>query len=284
MVGGKADLLYFADNGTLQIGQWGLPEDSEAEINKDNYRTKLAFFKFGSVVGFDVNGAWDAAKVHFDPVVAAHDYSNYANVPSFTAADYNGHWGPSVSHASYHTLANLKAGRGDPCKLVGLTIEEIKGATSLEALEALQASRETDVASPDGPSPASGWRLPRATENAYFVDGRTNWAPGDADYTINPSNYAGCWTANGRTPEYPPTASFPIVDTPELLKFSQILPVAGAWSGGVISYIGVYGHFYSSNPASSTNGYRLRLYSTAIIPTFNNQPFNYGINIRCVRP
>jgi hypothetical protein len=64
--------------------------------------------------------SWNAGDVKFNPTVAS--YSDYTAIPC-----WNGGGGGDgyISSAAYHTLENVKAGRGDICKLAGLTTADI---------------------------------------------------------------------------------------------------------------------------------------------------------------
>ncbi len=109
-------LYYDAATQTLAAGQWGT-------VNFDN----MLHFKFGSVVGFTtprVNSTWSSQSVKFDP--SEGSYANYGNIP-YCDLDVEGDG--DISGIYYHNPENIKAGLGDPCKLVGLkanaTLEQI---------------------------------------------------------------------------------------------------------------------------------------------------------------
>ena len=111
-----------------------------------------------------------------------------------------------------------------------------------------------------------------------------NWAPGDASVSIGTTDH---WTANGRNSTDPATAVLPIIDTPELVAKSLIIPAVGArTTSGGIGWQGTEGWLWSSTPNSSAYGYRFGFTSTGIngahASTYSQ--YAYGVSIRCVRP
>jgi hypothetical protein len=98
--------------------------------------------------------------VKFNPpgTVYAATAAGYQSIPAWSGTDTTDGY---ISSTSYHTKDNVLAGRGDPCKLVGLTVEQIKAGT---------------VDNGD-------WRLPTNAENGTtygsptFVNG-AGWASG----------------------------------------------------------------------------------------------------------
>jgi len=61
----------------------------------------------------------------------------------------------------YHNLTNVRAGKGDPCRLIGMTLTEIANFPDNNAMLA----RETALAN-EG---IGGWRLPTDAENIAFA-------------------------------------------------------------------------------------------------------------------
>lgn len=99
-------ILYF-DGERLQAGRWGNP------VAQGN----MIFAKFGSLVGFTMAAAgdtWGMDDVKFDPM--ATPAADYAAIPYMNAAIVS----QGMVTAS-HNEANLAQGRGDICRLVGLT-------------------------------------------------------------------------------------------------------------------------------------------------------------------
>jgi hypothetical protein len=110
----------------MQVGAWGAVVSS-GKVNTDNQ----LFFKFGSVVGTNVSAEytpWPGADaVKFNPSSTATTvYADYTTIPAWNGTNTTDGY---ISSDSYHTKANVLAGRGDPCKLVGLTITQIRAGT-----------------------------------------------------------------------------------------------------------------------------------------------------------
>jgi hypothetical protein len=119
-----APYILYWDGTRMQVGAWG-PVVSGGKANMSN----LLYFKFGGVVGVSnvvaPNGtAWPGADaVKFNPVTGSPDYADYTTIPFWNGTDTSDGY---ISSTSYHTKDNVLAGRGDPCKLVGLTITQIR--------------------------------------------------------------------------------------------------------------------------------------------------------------
>jgi len=142
-------ILYFDADGALQVGKW----------NTDfTALDKVALFKFGSVIGMAagaaIGDAWDftsGSLVKFNPStltnlgVGADAATGYATVPYSTDA--------TDIDASFHTATNIAAGKGDPCRLAGLTVAQIQGGT---------IDNNT-------------WRLPTNAENGTFGGTKSKW-------------------------------------------------------------------------------------------------------------
>ncbi len=156
--GGEADVLYFKADGTLAVGKW---TDGTGTVTQAN----LAFFQFGSVVGFTNTGdAWAASKVRFNPVTGTPSYATYPDIPRHTTADWDANL-KNISDNAYHNLANVKAGKGDPARLVGMTVAEIQAMTTDAELYAREAALKA--------SGVGGWRTVTREENCLFVGGTT---------------------------------------------------------------------------------------------------------------
>lgn len=216
------------------------------------------FFKFGSVVGiYSGNHAnatlpagansdtFDSGDVAFNPTTTA-TYGTWDAVPyTDTETDIN---------TAYHTLANVKAGKGDPCRLVGYTVQQIKDATAV---------------------PDNGiWRLPTNAENQAFsgqtgyIDTTVHWW--DPAGGTNPSPFSG--VAGGE---------FPSRNSGGAGKF---LPASGYRlnSDGSIRNQGTNGHYWSSSPSTASLGYYLYFYGSNVGPGHPNYS-SYGFAVRCVR-
>jgi hypothetical protein len=107
----EAHLLYW-DGARMQVGKWGT-------VTQDN----ILFAQFGSVVAFTTTSdadSWNAGDVKFSPTGMI--YEDYTAIPRWNGSSTEeGH----ISSTSYHDLANVRAGRGDICKLAGLTKADI---------------------------------------------------------------------------------------------------------------------------------------------------------------
>ncbi len=107
-----APYILYWDGERMQVGAWGVVTQSN-----------IMFTKFGSAVAFTVTSnedTWDAGDVKFDPMGAS--YEDYEDIPCWNGdSNEDGY----ISSVNYHTLANVRAGCGDICKLAGLTKADI---------------------------------------------------------------------------------------------------------------------------------------------------------------
>jgi hypothetical protein len=245
-------ILYWDETTeTMQLGAWG------DALDATNYASKMLFFKFGGVVGFTNNGengdAFDISSIIFNPVVGtaitgyatSQSDSALPDVPSFTTTDHDNGI-RDVSSATYHTLANVKAGKGDPCKLVGLTVAQIQAGVIDNGL----------------------YRLPTNAENQAFFG--TSTASNDTAYST--------WTVNDANEANPGTRTFHKSD-----PANAVLPAAGYrhYSGGTVTGRDTNGFYWSSTPGDSTRGYGLSFYSSLVTPS-NYCIYGHGFAIRCV--
>jgi hypothetical protein len=279
--GGYADILYLDAENRLAIGKYGV---DPVTVNN------MVFTKYGGVVGFTGSGlretGWIASDVKFNPTSTT--YSTYASIPYHVG---------SVDHYGVH----VKSGRGDICKLVGLTSTEAQ-KKSIAELDAYD----------------SGWRLPTVYENISFVGG----APGASWQTWKVSDYKdwedpeycdpvltytntapdgtnkkwqyfysalGVPTGGYGSAASPATGRFPVVtDNYNKDAYSQILPVAGGTysTTGEASYSPGYGVDYWANnsPSEFRNGLFLRITSASVNPVVFTLDDNRAAAIRCVRP
>ncbi|MCL2561378.1 MAG: hypothetical protein FWE10_03530 [Rikenellaceae bacterium] len=259
------NLLYF-DGDVLLIGRWGI------EVNSTN----LAFFNFGSTVGFLNGAAWDASQVRFNTAAAIASFPTYNGIPQYDNWNSSIADSPETSDPSYHFGYNVLDGRGDPCQLVGLSAAAIRGMTGAQVDEHF-----------------SGWRMPSAEENALFVGGPNadTWEPGGGTYSYINSTY-GYWTDD--TNPYTPVPStgltwgggwFPVL-TPASpivnIADGTFLPAAGMrnTSGSPVGQ-GISGQYWSSTPASATNAYHIYFSDYNVYPVVQ-EPQNSGYAVRCV--
>jgi len=235
------------------------------------------YFKFGSVVGVfsDVDGntgrvltlpgttsdpSFNPTRdIAWNPLSTA--ISSWANIPAYASSNF-----PMLitQGSNYHTIANVKAGKGDPCRLVGMDLNEIK----------IRNASELTYPQVDN----GAWRLPSIAENVAFagpsVTSSSHWwnLAGGA----NPSPF-GPGVAGGEFPTRNSKAG-----TPDPTKF---LPAAGYRheSGGVVWLQGISGDYWSNEPFSTTHGRSLSFDAGNVYTTTGNYVYNYGYTIRCVR-
>jgi hypothetical protein len=248
--GGDADILYFGADNRLSIGRWGTDVTDV---------TKMVFTQFGSVVGFTNGTAWDNSDILFNPTTDSYD--DYTTIPNYgkPTATWTGsaNTSPLVYEPAYHNGANILAGRGDICKLVGLTSAQAKSMTAAE-LDAYQ----------------SGWRLPTAHENIMFI-GQLS----DGITTTDQYIYTG---GNG-------TASNPGTWTILANKYYQAgvhdvtLPGTGnrAVNSAVVFYID-RGLYWSATPTGSDGAHTMFLYPSIVYGNTGDQ-YAVGFANRCIR-
>jgi hypothetical protein len=241
-------ILYWdSSTSTMQVGAWG------GALTASNYASKMLFFKFGGVVGFTNGETWNTStSIKFNPVVGTTitgygtDYATSAlpSIPSFTTTDYNNGI-RDVSGSNYHTLANVKAGKGDPCKLVGLTVAQIQSGVIDNGL----------------------YRLPTNAENVAFFGSSSG--SNEATYST--------WTANQANEASPGTRTFLKSD-----PANAVLPAAGYrdYSSGGVYNRGTYGYYWSSTPDSSAYGYFLCFNSGNVGPS-DTSGYGVGVAVRC---
>lgn len=144
-VAANAPYLLYWDGTKLGLDKWGVVTD-------DN----VMFTKWGSIVGFvPSTSAFTADAVKFNPT--ANTYNTYASLPVMRFTDVN-----IDNYVIDHTDdAGLTAGLGDICKLVGLSLEEVKARNAAGTLD------EYD----------SGYRLPTAEDIAIFASENQGMSP-----------------------------------------------------------------------------------------------------------
>jgi hypothetical protein len=198
------------------------------------------FFKFGGVVGFTNVVApnetpWPGANaVKFNPVTGAPSYADYTTIPKWngtsTADGY-------ISSTSYHTKANVLTGRGDPCKLVGLTVEQIQAGTIDNGK----------------------YRLPTQAENVDFASSATHVA--GAGWISGTTPTAGIYTGNIGTSFLPASGDRRAGDGSAM----HIGLEGHCWSSCAVDAGSGYRLFFTNNSvdtsylsSSATNGYPVR--------------------------
>lgn len=209
------------------------------------------FFKFGSVVGIYSghhanamlpaganSDTFDSGDVAFNPTATAA-FSTWKAIP-YTSGGY-------IDHTQF------KTGKGDPCRLVGYTAQQIKDAIYI-------LDNKT-------------WRLPTNVENIMFTgeipyETTVHWW--DRVGGPNPSPFSG--VAGGE---------FSSRDNGGADKF---LPATGLRDpyDGTVHNQGSSGCYWSGLPYSSSMGYHLLILDDIVHP-YNPSDVPYGFSVRCVR-
>jgi hypothetical protein len=217
------------------------------------------------VVGFSHNeqdngGKFTTDAIKFNPSTITP--SNYAGVPVYTSTDYEN----LVSSPNYHNATNLLAGKGDPCKLAGLSIAQIK--TKLAGNEV----------------PDSGWRLPTSRENRYLVGGDNLLTTDVGNETFSNDKHPYLTTSPWSGGRFPITSWGTGTDGGPVNTSGAFIPNAGQRSDtGAVSYP-TSGLYWSSTPASNLAGYGLYITSSEVQPSRNSGAYAYGRATRCVKP
>jgi uncharacterized protein (TIGR02145 family) len=240
----NAGILYFGSGNRLSIGSW---DNSTITISN------MVFAQFGSVIGFTTGSAnseaWDNSHIKFNPMSTIP--ASYTSIPNFTGTDVS----TSVSSSIYHTGSNIKAGKGDICKLAGLTSAEAEAMTNAK-LKAYD----------------SGWRLPTEQENIDFI--------GQNDVSYAGDGYYNC-DNNSRTALDPAISTFP-----QGTAAGASLPAAGYRStNGLVSNMGRTGYYWSSTAYDIDYGYHMLFTSSTEDANVYPSDSNYitrGHAVRCV--
>ncbi|MDR2585603.1 MAG: hypothetical protein LBC84_05190, partial [Prevotellaceae bacterium] len=153
------------------------------------------YFKHGSVVG--IFSGDDAKNKNLMPPASAITTTFTASkdipwtlspIANWVGIPYNNTL--ATIDAGYHTVANVKQGKGDPCRLVGLDLNYIK-TTAAGSLTYDDIDNQL-------------WRMPTGAENSTFSDRTTSsffnlhWWNRDVGNPVNPSPYYG--VAGGEFP------------------------------------------------------------------------------------
>lgn len=177
----------FQTSSTVSITGVTLAGGSSARITWDDNDEKYVlttdprdaglYFRFGSLVGlFSGEGRYTqdlslpGTSGTNTSIFNSSDHVTF-NITAITINTVNDV--PYVStqtelDAAYHTAANVKTGRGDPCRLVGLDLNNIKNKT---ALQLTQAEIDNGL-----------WRLPTGLEQQQF-----------SGYSTSQSGSPGIW-------------------------------------------------------------------------------------------
>ena len=279
--GGAADLLYWdAGSNTMRVGK--VPTASQAN---------MLFFKFGGVIGFTQSAAWGSAGANVRFNTRANNVTSWTHTAANGVSRYlNTEWNAGVRNVSeniYHHLNNVKAGKGDPCRLVGMTAAEIRAMTTNEQLYAREAELRAEG--------IGGWRLPTLGENVMFagnitglvsagnIGTQTGYRTGNFPFWTGPNlgplgeNRRGGWfpilgpTNSGLGRNTDPDGFIPVSGRRRDTNAAPQNPNRG--------------YYWSSTPfnSSTAHAFFIRDNNTGTVyPKFN---FNYafGFAIRCVR-
>ena len=225
------------------------------------------YFKFGSVVGMFSDGGGVTRDLS-PPAVPPYYSSDHQFVPgdavfspsgvaytTFASVPFTPTTGVIfIAPPTYHNPATVKAGLGDPCRLVGLNLHYIKNTATGNLTQ-----RDVDN---------GHWRLPTHAENVAFTGTPSDywW---DHAYGYYPSPF---YAVAG--------SEFPSRGNGGAYRF---MPANGAMLDGTISMQGTYSYYWSneSSPVYSDSGRALVFNSSGIY--MNNYYTSLGgFGIRCV--
>ena len=238
-------------------------------------------FKFGGVVGINDNTSTFLNNIAFNPLanpalitafsVNNATFSTYLpGVPCYSMEDWS-RGVRNITFDTYHNLDSIRRGKGDPCRLIGMTADEIRGFANNEALYAREAQLETQG--------IGGWRTPTNLENQRF-----------SGYIASTNTAAHWWdSSTGTNPSpfgTPPVrgGEFPIRNSksgiPDDAKF---LPAPGwLYSQSGLLMPSAQGYYWSSELADMYSFYGLSFNSTSVNPVdIENQ--TRGYTVRCVK-
>jgi len=230
-------------------------------------------FRFGSVVGIfsgnhrvatlpegDNHDQFDPDDVAWTPTPGR--ITDWTSIPLYDGkTDYPKPVTATVTVTvtdGYHTVTKVKAGKGDPCRLVGLDLAKIKNTPA-------GSLKQTDIDN-------GTWRLPTDAENLSFT-GHTS--------PVNPS--AHLYTLRGV-----PGAMFPDNAGGNLDRF---LPIGGyrdtrenttyPTTDGEVNY-NSWTHYWTSQPRSAVDAICMGYNRTELHPSTWGY-YTYGFPVRCVR-
>jgi hypothetical protein len=288
---GSSELLYFDLTDSqfpLKLGSWLIENDNEYYGPNDEYETEtlteadrpnLAFFKFGSVVGFTSTGTWNNSNIKFNPTRS--NYNGYGNIPYYSESDDYNNGNRNISATIYHYGTNVfNNGKGDPCQLAGIDM------THLNSLR----NNDEKIAYID--SYDNGWRMPSNKENLEFVGydptitGETvlntdQEYGGVVYYRSSPSTvWSGSNLGTGIFPANPVGDS----DNPPKL------PAAGFVNNNGNAYTntkGTQGNFWASeaglNKGGSPRASNMGFTQDNVTLSNFSAGYAYGMSVRCVR-
>ena len=279
---GSADILYI-DNDTLKAGRWGVDFHSLDDI---------LFFKFGGVVGFSrtiPGGTWAQGLIKFNPINNLN-INNYGSLPGISQQDYSASTGRVNISGRYHTHgiqnpnmavgANLSNGKGDPCRLVGLTATQARGMTGAQLAD----------------TTLSIWRSSTIDEYIQFVRAPASWE-GQSVITnqLNNSN-ATYWGASGvqdggwfPIPGNRNSTGIPPLDARTTINTNPngFLPAIGSYNNGTYNNANTWGEYWSSEIYTSQYPWCLRFSDTTLYPVHqtptSSNLYLWSMPVRCVK-
>ncbi len=258
----QGNILIFTGEGesaALGLGIW--PGDFSTEpSSEDYYLKKIAYFKWGSVIGMNNADGFTTFEstipgeltnaVKFNPAATEVTWNTYEGIPYENDETPD----PAVDTPEHTSLANVRAGKGDPCRLVGLTVAEIRAAANDTDWDTLMSN--------------SQWRMPTNDENKEFSGNHESGAYDDDNVT----KYGSPETWSKTDPGF---ITF-------LNAGNAKLPAPGCRNtSGVVSNQGATGYYWSSTRLDAAKGRMLYFYSTYITPSGNSDR-STGLTIRCV--
>lgn len=193
-------------------------------ISPKNYG---AYFQYGSIIAWSSNG--DTPVQEFNPT----------NLPTSWMDDWY-----AGGEFPVHNVTNLKVGKGDPCRLVGYTVYDIKKALA----SGVALDNKT-------------WRMPTENENVAYVKVYSGWTVRDG--------IIGRYFCPNSIREFLPAAGF-------RQKFGGKLEYRG-YFGGYMSTSPFVDTAFSANE----NSYLL-IDSKGIMPKYPSSHAT-GLSVRCVR-
>ena len=235
------------------------------------------FFKFGGVVGMNSSDTnFSLSTIVYNPLgplatpISGYGTDVLPGVPGYTGSDANIH---SISSNDYHHLANVLQGKGDPCRLVGMTVSEIIQFADDEALYAREEALKS--------AGIGGWRLPTVLDNQRFIDidpipsGYTLHFWGNASGGVIPSPFGN-----------PPVdgAEFPyrnsLNGSPNPAKF---LPATGRRdTNGSLIYATQSGYYWSDIPAYGSFQRTALFFANGGVINSTSSDQYYASAVRCV--
>ena len=251
------------------------------------------FFKFGGVVGMNhLPGSFDVSTmIVYYPLASPGAITGYGNttpylpgIPAFSMEN----WVAGINNISsdtYHNINNVRAGRGDPCRLIGMTLSEISGFISSVPLYDREQTLAVEIG-PDG-FPIGGWRMPTYTENERFAG-------------INSTSYSNHWWNASSAPQSPfgtprvAGGEFPTRNSnggaPDLSKFLPAVSYRDNATGmyNASALVGAYWSsipvLYSYNATDYATGYSMIFTATSVLSAMNTMtPPLQAMPVRCVR-